>query len=313
MSTQIRYKKKPVVTFEKGTITLKTEDFGFEGDLDITSDGNEADLTEINALIGIKHNEKYNWKSIVVKGTCINGGYTYDKCDCGDIRVETEAVTASGRPTTDADGHYDLTDKDSSNHAKVVRTTSGSGTCNVGGICINYCSSCDSAWTAPFNPNELHDAVSDSKVSAIAPTDTTEGSYEHFVCKDCGKKIYIDDNGNHVIYEEDSEIIIPALGNPDSGCYVEESNITEDTIKAKLQSLIDESNNKTGNSDKFLIKAVNSLVDGYGDSPLPIKVESEAEMNALLDTAAVGSIYKYVDKTTDTYESGALYVVEAVT
>jgi hypothetical protein len=45
------------------------------------------------------------------------------------------------------------------------------------------------------------------------------------------------------------------------------------------------------------------------DSPLPIEVSTEAEMTALLNTAEVGSIYKYVG-TSGTYESGALYVVE---
>ena len=45
------------------------------------------------------------------------------------------------------------------------------------------------------------------------------------------------------------------------------------------------------------------------DSPLPIEISTEAEMTALLNTAEVGSIYKYVG-TTGAYENGALYVVE---
>lgn len=40
------------------------------------------------------------------------------------------------------------------------------------------------------------------------------------------------------------------------------------------------------------------------------EVSTEAEMNALLETAEVGSIYKYTGETTDTYENGAWYVVE---
>ena len=39
MSTQIRYKGKPVATFERGTVTLKTEDFGLEGDIEVVSEG----------------------------------------------------------------------------------------------------------------------------------------------------------------------------------------------------------------------------------------------------------------------------------
>lgn len=43
------------------------------------------------------------------------------------------------------------------------------------------------------------------------------------------------------------------------------------------------------------------------DSPLPIEISTEAEMSALLDTAPVGAIYKYVGETTDTYENGTKY------
>ena len=46
------------------------------------------------------------------------------------------------------------------------------------------------------------------------------------------------------------------------------------------------------------------------DNPLPIEISTETEMTALLETAEVGSIYKYTGETTDTYENGALYVVE---
>lgn len=46
------------------------------------------------------------------------------------------------------------------------------------------------------------------------------------------------------------------------------------------------------------------------DSPLPIEVSTEAEMTALLESGAVGGVYKYMGETTDTYENGALYVFE---
>lgn len=46
------------------------------------------------------------------------------------------------------------------------------------------------------------------------------------------------------------------------------------------------------------------------ESELPTEVSTEAEMTALLETAEVGSVYKYTGETTDTYENGALYVVE---
>lgn len=46
------------------------------------------------------------------------------------------------------------------------------------------------------------------------------------------------------------------------------------------------------------------------DSPLPIEVSTEAEMTALLTSGEVGGVYKYTGETTDTYENGALYVLE---
>ena len=47
-------------------------------------------------------------------------------------------------------------------------------------------------------------------------------------------------------------------------------------------------------------------------SALPIEISTEAEMTALLETAEVGSVYKYVGESTDAYENGGLYIVEAV-
>lgn len=42
---------------------------------------------------------------------------------------------------------------------------------------------------------------------------------------------------------------------------------------------------------------------------IPLEVSTESEMTALLDTAEVGSVYKYTGES-GTYENGALYVVE---
>lgn len=61
-------------------------------------------------------------------------------------------------------------------------------------------------------------------------------------------------------------------------------------------------------------------IDGYSevvvnveatDSPLPIEVSTEAEMTELLESGEVGGVYKYTGETTDAYENGALYVLEA--
>lgn len=93
------------------------------------------------------------------------------------------------------------------------------------------------------------------------------------------------------------------------------TEVTEASVKAKIQRLITAANTLTGKSDTDLTGAMRSLAMGYGqggeDSPLPIEVATESEMTALLTTAAVGSVYKYMG-TTGTYENGALYIVEAV-
>lgn len=59
-----------------------------------------------------------------------------------------------------------------------------------------------------------------------------------------------------------------------------------------------------------IFKGVNGGGGTVVDSPLPIEISTEAEMTALLESAAVGSVYKYVGETTDTYENGVLYLVE---
>lgn len=49
-----------------------------------------------------------------------------------------------------------------------------------------------------------------------------------------------------------------------------------------------------------------------GDSGLLIEISTEAEMTALLETAPIGAVYKYVGESTDAYENGGIYIVEAV-
>lgn len=53
------------------------------------------------------------------------------------------------------------------------------------------------------------------------------------------------------------------------------------------------------------------ILGGTSGSSLPIEISTEAEMTALLETAPIGAVYKYVGESTDTYENGGLYIVEA--
>lgn len=46
----------------------------------------------------------------------------------------------------------------------------------------------------------------------------------------------------------------------------------------------------------------------------PVEISTETEMNAVLANAtgvSIGSVYKYVGPTTETYENGALYIIES--
>lgn len=86
---------------------------------------------------------------------------------------------------------------------------------------------------------------------------------------------------------------------------------TPGSVKIKIQDLIDSANATTAKDDDNLTDCVNSLIEGYGQGGIP-EILTEAEMTALLETAEVGSVYKYVGESTDTYENGGLYIVEAV-
>jgi hypothetical protein len=61
------------------------------------------------------------------------------------------------------------------------------------------------------------------------------------------------------------------------------------------------------NGNKVLFSPIVNITNGGGST----EVSTEAEMTALLGTAEVGSVYKYVGAT-GTYENGGLYIVEAV-
>lgn len=57
--------------------------------------------------------------------------------------------------------------------------------------------------------------------------------------------------------------------------------------------------------------AVKNLADAAG-SGKPIEVATEEMMNHILSTAtasSLGTVYKYVGLTTNTYEQGALYII----
>ncbi len=54
------------------------------------------------------------------------------------------------------------------------------------------------------------------------------------------------------------------------------------------------------------------ILGGTSGSSLPIEISTEAEMTALLETAEVGAVYKYIGESTNAYTNGSLYIVEEV-
>lgn len=64
-------------------------------------------------------------------------------------------------------------------------------------------------------------------------------------------------------------------------------------------------------TDVTITAPIDFASEDVADSSLPIQIANADEMTALLDTAEVGSVYKYIGET-GTYEYGGLYVVEAV-
>lgn len=82
-----------------------------------------------------------------------------------------------------------------------------------------------------------------------------------------------------------------------------------------VQNLILKINKKTGNDDDNLTEAIDNLIQfsATSNSSIPIQIKTEEEMNNLLMKATVssiGSVYKYVGTTTETYTEGSLYVIE---
>ena len=61
-----------------------------------------------------------------------------------------------------------------------------------------------------------------------------------------------------------------------------------------------------------ILEAVNDLPDAVQRFSLPIEVKTEKEMNSVLrnaDKNDIGSIYKYIGKTSGHYIRGELYII----
>lgn len=103
----------------------------------------------------------------------------------------------------------------------------------------------------------------------------------------------------------------PDTPEPDDPDTPEVDTPSPDTVRGKIRNLIAKANVTTGGSYTDLTKAVKGLCAGYGEGGIK-GISTATEMTSLLTTAEVGSVVKYMGETTDTYEYGGLYIVEAV-
>jgi hypothetical protein len=267
MSTQIRYKKKPVVTFESGTVTLKTEDFGLEGDIEVASEGGSGECSgehviEVETLPTTNIDENALYK---VGDTYYRYAEAFRDMlivQYGQVQSFVEAFAGMGvvlelyyvktRPTENIVGSSDelwaLYYVEDENDVLAYGDFDGSGT----NVWVSFITSFEGE-----NGGAITDISQATQNGAI------------YALVDNGWKEYLAPSGSVTVTE---------------------NTIVDVREKATV--------------------VVNVLAPP--DSPLPIKISNETEMNALLSTADVGSIYKYIG-TTGTYENGALYVVEAVT
>ena len=154
--------------------------------------------------------------------------------------------------------------------------------------------------TKLYKPSEMIDAVSNIMDSAT------------YILTDIAGNEYF------AVYT-DSEIVLTATANDirQGKVAVTDSGLTTGTMIDEGGTVIPEGYvrptgrltiNKNGTFD---VTERASVTVNVKYDPIPIEVLTEKYMTELLDTASVGSIYKYVGPT-GIYENGALYIVEAV-
>lgn len=158
----------------------------------------------------LEHNyEKNDALSVVPSCKDKKAGYDYTVCsNCGDI-VKVTVEFALENPAHHAEAKYQ----------GVLRE----GSCEKSKIDAWYCESCDIGFVVEDDSMVGdHKEVAGSMVDAIPSDCINAGTYAHFVCSKCPNKVYINDNGDYVVYENDSELVDPADGHVcDEATFVE--------------------------------------------------------------------------------------------
>ena len=128
----------------------------------------------------------HKWEVEEHKADCQHDGYKVDKCSvCGITRIETEAPTLSGLVVTDAEGRYDIKEKDPTVHDADLEKVLIPASCTEEGWGVYYCPWCDHHFDDVI-PKEAHTNVY-VETKVVDPTCTEDGySYDVYKCSVCG-------------------------------------------------------------------------------------------------------------------------------
>ena len=139
------------------------------------------------------------------------------------------------------------------------------GSCDVSEIVEYYCDVCKYTFHV-IDDSMVGDHV--VKAGTDVPLDAadclTAGEYRHYECQTCNKKVYVNADGEHVVYEDASVLVIPALGHDFSAGITAEdpADCTTAGVKAYYECarchnkyLTNETNNTANKTDAELVIA----------------------------------------------------------
>ena len=124
-------------------------------------------------------------------------------------------------------------------------------------------------------------------------------------------KVKEQNGGGYITFWVGTQAQYNALAEKDQNCFYLVTDSTKDAdVARKIAAKQDALDWVTDADIDAMFAGTYEGSENYEavDSPLPIVVLTEADMTALLETAEVGSVYKYAGES-GTYENGALYIV----
>ena len=87
------------------------------------------------------------------------------------------------------------------------------GSCDRPKLVDYYCPTCEKQfYAADYTMVGDHAPKSGTEVAANGATCVTDGNYAHYVCEKCDNKVYINADGEKLVYTDDATVVIPATG-----------------------------------------------------------------------------------------------------